>query len=173
MDNTLFFFFCKTALFLCWMLCSSDTDKCSRCHVNPLVLGEEWWKLSREMLKIQVLLKESGYIWSLHVSRLNNHVKESRTKEKKTKIDGKRNKFVSSIPLFSVFAVTVKTGFRSLSTESDWEYVPVRSHRVTQELSQDLPVLQTFHPDASTQTYPCLEWILSPLFSPDLITAAS
>lgn len=91
-----FFFFCKTALFLCWMLCSSDTDKCSRCHVNPLVLGEEWWKLSREMLKIQVLLKESGYIWSLHVSRLN-HVKESRIikLEKKTKIDGKRNKFVS------------------------------------------------------------------------------
>lgn len=51
----------------------------------------------------------------------------------------------------------------------DREYIPSDSHPVTTESSQELPVLLSFHPDA-TQLYTHLDGTLCQLSSPDLFT---
>lgn len=79
-----------------------------------------------------------------------------------------------SILLLSMFAVTVKSVCRLIFVHPPpnvTESTPrQKSSSYPRTESGSFPVLQSFHPDASTQTYIHVDWILRQLSSPDLIT---
>lgn len=105
--------------------------------------------------------------------RLPNRRQEKRKNPPGTRTDG--GTWISLIVvLLSMFFMTGKAVGRldflhSQICHQDREYIPSDSHPVTTESSQELPVLLSFHPDA-TQLYTHLDGSLCQLSPPDLFT---